>query len=344
MDKVLILATSRKTRGGITAVLKLFEQGEQWKKYHCHWIQTHRDGSNWRKLLYLFCAWCDYLVRIPFYDIVHVHISLQTTVKRKKPFVCLAKVLRKKIIVHLHCGSQIDGIWNKDYDYLFRVADVSLLLSDNLRQRVINHTTTGRDYRICYNPCPVVNIEPVYEKKKQVLFSGTLYEGKGYRDLIRAFAKIAKKNSDWRLVFAGNGEIEEGKTIVKECNITGQVEFLGWVSGKIKDKVFKESWVFCLPSYAEGFPMAVLDAWAYGLPVITTPVGGIPDIAKDGENMLLFKPGDINALATCLERIIKDEELRKKLSRSSTLLASTTFNLDTINQQVGDLYKELLGA
>lgn len=49
--------------------------------------------------------------------------------------------------------------------------------------------------------------------------------------------------------------------------------------------------------YTVGFPMGVIDAWVYGLPVITTPVGGIPDIAIDGKNMLLFTPGDIDALA-----------------------------------------------
>lgn len=73
--------------------------------------------------------------------------------------------------------------------------------------------------------------------------------------------------------------------------------FLGWVSGEAKDNAFKEAMIFCLPSYAEGFPMSVLDAWSYGLPVITTPVGGIPDVAQDGVNMLLFNPGDIDMLA-----------------------------------------------
>ena len=64
--RVLILATSRKTRGGITAVLKAHETGVQWKRFHCHWVQTHRDGNNVRKLLYLAFAWLDFLVRIPF--------------------------------------------------------------------------------------------------------------------------------------------------------------------------------------------------------------------------------------------------------------------------------------
>ena len=339
--RVLILATSRKTRGGITAVLKAYETGEQWKRFHCHWVQTHRDGNNIRKIAYLAFAWLDFLIRIPFYDIVHVHFSLRTTARRKVPFVKVAKALGKKVIIHLHCGSQIHEIWNKDYSYLFSVADVSLLLSENLLHMVEEHTGKGRDYRVCYNPCPQISKEPVLQKKKQILFSGTLYVGKGYQDLIRAFAKIAKKYPDWNVVLAGNGEVEKGRAISKELGIANQVEFLGWVSGEQKDKAFRESMIFCLPSYAEGFPMAVLDAWAYGLPVITTPVGGIPDVAKDGKNMLLFNPGDIDALAQQLEKMIVNEELRKSIADESILFAHTTFNLNTINRQLGNIYEEL---
>lgn len=339
--RVLILATSRKTRGGITAVLKAHETGEQWKRFHCHWVQTHRDGNNVRKLAYLAFAWLDFLIRIPFYDIVHVHFSLGTTARRKVPFVKVAKALGKKVIIHLHCGSQIHEIWNKDYSYLFSVADVSLLLSENLLHMVEEHTGKGRDYRVCYNPCPQISKEPVLQKKKQIFFSGTLYAGKGYQDLIRAFAKIAKKYPDWNVVLAGNGEVEKGRAISKELGIANQVEFLGWVSGEQKDKVFRESMIFCLPSYAEGFPMAVLDAWAYGLPVITTPVGGIPDVAKDGENMLLFNPGDIDALAHQLEKMIIDENLRNRIALASLDFAENKFNQYTINKQLGELYEDL---
>lgn len=68
--RVLVVATSRKTCGGITSVVKAHETGEQWKKYHCRWIQTHRDGPAWRKLRYLVTALIEYMVLLPWYDIV----------------------------------------------------------------------------------------------------------------------------------------------------------------------------------------------------------------------------------------------------------------------------------
>lgn len=344
MPRVLIIATSRKTRGGITAVIKAHEQGKQWQKYRCTWIQTHRDGPVFRKLLYLIIAWFQYIILLPFSDIVHIHFSLKLSARRKLPFAKLAHILHKKIIVHLHCGSQIDDIWNKDYNYLFSCANIVLVLSKSIKETVEKHIGETHDVRVCYNPCPEIVDQDADTQKKYILFSGTLYKGKGYQDLIYAFSKISDIFPDWKIVFAGNGEVEEAKSIACESKILDKCIFLGWVDGEKKNKAFKEASIFCLPSYAEGFPMAVLDAFAYGLPVITTPVGGIPDIAKDGENMLLFNPGDVDTLARQIEKLMSDSDLRKKLSESSVDLAETTFNINRINGQIEDLYDELIAA
>lgn len=89
------------------------------------------------------------------------------------------------------------------------------------------------------------------------------------------------------------------------------------------------------------FPMAVLDAWAYGLPGFTTPRGGISDVAVDGENMLLSEPGDVDELAEKLERMITDEVLRVKIGEESSKLAATIFDVYTVCKQVGELYDKL---
>ena len=159
--------------------------------------------------------------------------------------------------------------------------------------------------------------------------------------MLRAFAKIAKEHPMWSLVFAGNGEVERGRDLSGQLGISHQVKWLGWVTGAEKDTAFRDASVYCLPSYAEGFPMGVLDAWSYGLPVITTPVGGIPDIADDGNNMLLFAPGDVGTLAIQLERVFSNATLRRRIAQESENLANTKFNIQTINKQIGSLYEEL---
>ena len=341
MAKVLVVATSRKTRGGITAVLRLYEQSTMWEHYHCKWIETHRDGSKWRKAWYALRAMLQYIVLLPFYDIVHIHFSLPPSAYRKYTFFKLAKMMGKKTVIHLHCGSQIDDIWGAVYQKMFEQCDYGVLLSESLKQKIEKHIGQSEKLKVIYNPCPIITNTAKFEKKNYILFCGTLYERKGYKDLIRAFSKVADAHKDWSVVLAGNGEVKQAHELSVQLGISEQVQLLGWVGGEAKHQMFREARVLCLPSYAEGFPMAVLDAWAYGLPVITTPVGGIPDVAVDGENMLLFNPGDIDTLAEKLDMVMSDEVLRDKLSASSTKMASEKFNLDTITEQVAEIYESL---
>lgn len=341
MKKVLVVSTSRKTRGGIAAVLKLYEQSSMWHRYRCRWIETHRDGSIIRKLWYFGTAFIVYLFVLPFYDIVHFHFALSTSANRKYIFFKIAKLFGKKTIIHVHCGTQIDDMWNDAIQTMFEQCDCGIVLSENLLPRIESHIGKSGKMKVVYNPCPIISDRKKYVQTDVILFSGTLFEAKGYKDLLFAFAKVAKQHPEWKVVFAGNGEIEQAKKLANELGIQEQVSFLGWVSGEVKHKAFSEAKVLCLPSYAEGFPMAVLDAWAYGLPVIATPVGGLPDVAQEGKNMLLFQPGDVTTLATKLDLIMNDDALRAKLARESCFLASQRFNLTTITEQVADIYSTL---
>lgn len=345
MHKVLVIGTSHKTRGGITSVINAHKNGKQWTKYHCKWIETHIDkGAIW-KLFYLLKGWLQFIILLPYYDLIHIHTSEPPSAIRKCLFMPLAKLLRKKVIVHFHAFSPettINSKYKYVYKYLFGKADCVIVLSQLWKNYVNDAFNLGDKVRVVYNPCISEVSDNTYQKKKQILFAGTVNARKGYADMIKAFAKIAREYPDWKIVFAGNGEVKQGEELAKNLEIESQTVFLGWVNGKAKDKVFKESEIFCLPSYAEGFPMAVLDAWAYGLPVITTPVGGIPDIAEDGKNMLLFNAGDTEKLAYNMKVLIDNKDLRNQIINESIKLAKTTFNIDTINKQIESLYQELL--
>ncbi|ROT17584.1 glycosyltransferase family 4 protein [Bacteroides acidifaciens] len=346
MSRVLVVATSRKTRGGITSVIKAHETGEQWKKFHCHWVQTHRDGPAWRKVLYFITGMADFLIRLPFYDIVHIHTADYGTEKRKRIFAKLTKLFGKKLIVHLHSSGpefSIGGMYRDLYKYSFTHADKVILLSNTWKQEAIKAFHLPDDKMVVlYNPCPVVKPSSIEEREAYILFAGTLTHRKGYDDLIKAFARMASKYPKWRLKLAGNGEIEQGKALTRELGIENQVDFLGWVNGEEKDNAFRHASVYCLPSYSEGFPMGVLDAWAYHLPVVTTPVGGIPDVGLDGKNVLLFSPGDINGLAHKLDELICNHDCCFRLQAASETFATINFNIKTISHQLGLIYKSIL--
>lgn len=351
MSKVLIVATSHETRGGITSVINAYKTGEQWDKYGCYWLETHKDKNIWVKLWMFIKALISYCFLIYFYDIVHIHLSEPHSALRKLPFMWLAKLFRKKIIIHFHSFSvetTIKSSYSWMYSSHFINADKIVTLSEYWKKEISNfiNDKSGKVI-VVYNPCPQVKIyrkerqDNAFSPKHYILYAGSIIKRKGYEDLIKAFAKIAKNHRDWGVFFAGNGEIDNGKSLANCLGVSSQVYFLGWLKGDEKDNIFRSADIFCLPSYAEGFPMAVLDAWAYGLPVITTPVGGIPDIGKNKENMLLFQPGNINMLADCIEKMIDDNEFRKKIADESFTLANTTFNIHSINHQIESLYESL---
>lgn len=342
--RTIILATSHRTRGGITSVVKAHKQGEQWNKFNCKWIETHIDTGMFMALWFLFKSYLQFLFYLPSAQIIHIHLSEPGSAMRKLLYFFPAYVFGKKTIVHFHAFSPdttINGKKQWVYRYIFSRANKVIVLSNTWKEAVYKAFNIN-NIEVVYNPCTTVINDKQYQKQKQILYAGAINARKGYADMIRAFAKIADMHKDWNIVFAGNGEVEQGKALAMELGIENQCKFLGWVNGEQKDKAFKEASIFCLPSYAEGFPMAVLDAWAYGLPVITTPVGGIPDVAQNGENMLVFTPGDIDKLAECMHRLIADYVLWEKIKKASIDFAKNKFSIEKINQQIEYIYKGLI--
>ena len=132
-SKILVIATSSKTRGGITSVVKAHKTGEQWEQFHCRWMETHIDKGGVHKLYYFLKSFLLYLFILPQYDLVHIHTSEPPSAIRKILFTCYAKVWRKKVIVHFHAFSPDTTINSKFkwvYQYLFSKADVVLVLSE----------------------------------------------------------------------------------------------------------------------------------------------------------------------------------------------------------------------
>jgi len=343
MTRVLVVATSRKTRGGITSVVKVHEQEEQWKRFHCRWIETHREGNAVRKLWYLLTALIEYIVVLPFYDIVHIHIATTQSARRKAIFFRLAKLLHKKTIFHFHPSNEkflFEPNNQKLYAKLFSQADLVLVLSEQWKRWLKQALGLTERIMVLYNPCPKVKRREDM-REKSILFAGTIIPRKGYETLIRAFSLIAEKHPTWRISFAGNGEIAKAKALAKENQIERQVEFLGWVSGEAKESAFQKASIYCLASDGEGFPMGVLDAWAYGIPCVVTPVGGIPDIVENGRNGLIFPVGDYNKLSCKLEMLINDENLRKDIVANADKYVNNEFNAEKISERLCNIYKSI---
>jgi glycosyltransferase involved in cell wall biosynthesis len=111
----------------------------------------------------------------------------------------------------------------------------------------------------------------------------------------------------------GNGA-ETVRSFVQTSSVWPIIEHLGPAPLEQRVKFFKQADLFVLPTYAEGMPVAVLEAMAAGLPVITTRVGGIPELIEDGVEGFLIAPGDVEALADRITRLIRDPSERRRMS------------------------------
>jgi glycosyltransferase involved in cell wall biosynthesis len=343
--KILVVATSKKTKGGISSVIRVYQEEEFWKNYKCRWVESSIDKSYIHKFIYFIQAFTLMIMIVPFYDIVHFHVSEPVSAVRKAFLVIIARIYRKKIIIHFHAFSAettFRSRYSVVYRFLVACADEVLVLSDYWKRELLASLRVDCPVSILFNPCANTRNVEVSERSNRILYAGALVPRKGYADLIRAFAVIVPKYKDWTLVMAGDGETGKAILLAEQLGILDRVEFPGWIAGARKDEIFSHASIFCLPSYAEGFPMAVLDAWAYGLPVVTTSINGIDEIVHNNVNGLLFPPGDIHSLSKCLESLMESKPLRETLAAKSIEESHNTFSARNITQKLGQIYEGLL--
>jgi glycosyltransferase involved in cell wall biosynthesis len=339
MKKILMVGPCYKTKGGISAVINAYQDSSIWNDFNIKWIETYYDKSNFMKIRYFFYGLFTFLYHLPGSDILHIHVSEPISALRKLIFFIFGKLFFKPIIIHLHSFDSKTSIGSKFrrlYSFLFSKSNKVIVLSPYWANEV-KRNIPNCQVEIIFNPCPKINKRD-NKKEKVILFAGTLNKRKGYSVLIESFALIAEKFPYWRLIFAGNGEVVQAKEHAKQLGINEQVDFLGWISGEEKNKIFSKSMIFCLPSFAEGFPMAILDAFSYGIPVLSTKCGRIDMVLKDNNNILFFEMGNVIELSNKLDNLMYNEELRNKIGSNGYHFSQKNFELEVVVDKIKRIY------
>jgi glycosyltransferase involved in cell wall biosynthesis len=147
------------------------------------------------------------------------------------------------------------------------------------------------------------------------LFVGSLIDRKGLHDLLEALADPAF--SQVHLTVVGDGP-NRGRLVpmVERLGLTAQVDFKGVLAPVDVAELMRSSDMLCLPSYMEGRPNVVNEAMASAVPVIVTRIGGVPDMVREGKTALLFEPGNIEQLRSCLKTLVENPLLRKHMGRA----------------------------
>ena len=164
---------------------------------------------------------------------------------------------------------------------------------------------------------------------------------KNHKRLFEAFGMVIREFPEAELVLVGEGSLtEELKTIARTSGIADKVHFEG-LRDNIPDYLDRAD-IFCLSSDYEGLPMTLIEAMASALPILSTEVGGIPDMLKDEKTALLTAP-DASALAEAMIRLLSDERLRRRLGEGA-LHASERFSHRHMAGRYLKLYQSVLNT
>ena len=257
--------------------------------------------------------------------LVHIHFSKRGSTVRKVLLAWMTLRAGQPLILHAHSGSfdrffgALPVLARQVIGHVFARADRVIVLSRHWRDFYVQ--SVGLDPRrivILSNPVaiPVAVPERAGRAQVQLLFLGRISGHKGAFDLLRAYATLPEAlRSRTRLVFAGDGEVE---ALRAQAHAFGRaVEVHSWVDTTRRDALLASSDIFVLPSYYEGVPMAMLEAMAHGLAVVSTRVGGIPEVIQDQREGLLISPGAPAQLREALICLIENEDRRLAMGRQA---------------------------
>lgn len=168
---------------------------------------------------------------------------------------------------------------------------------------------------------------------------GRLVWAKGYEDLIRALAEVAKQEPRLHCLILGDGELRERlKHLIVEMGMKQHIHLTGFCERQEALSILKASDIFVMPSRQEGTPLALLEAAALGKPILATACGGIPELVQDGQQALLVPVGDIHRLGLGLLRLSYDPHLAERLGRQAQSKVRQAFSLNSQVQATQQAY------
>lgn len=289
------------------------------------------------------------------YDILHINPSLNlNSLLRDCMFLLVARLSNQKTLIFFHgwdesLSERIRKSAIKKWLMRITFGSVNhiLVLATGFRQQLIEMGIDGNRISMITTMFDGVQLEVVRKPRDvirgKILFLSRFVREKGLFELIDAFARISKEFPDAYMILAGDGPVRlEVEQVIIDAGLSERVKLPGYLRGEDKVAVLSGSDIFVLPSYSEGCPVSMLEAMAAGLAIISTPVGGIPDILHDGENGVLLKSADPDLIYDALHRLLSSPELLMKICLTNQEVAWRCYEAGVITAEIEEHYKKAL--
>ncbi len=315
--------------------------------------RDHR-GRLWSLLLVAQGCWTLLVARLAGrLGLLHVNFGDRGSALRKSILLVWARLLGAPVFLHFHAVTferdigtlSAPGKWLAKLP--FRLATCVIVLGNKWKEWL------RRDLRIQKVPIEIlingVPVEPPARREHaqrpemQLLFLGNMIERKGVSDFIKALSLLGADAPPWRACMAGNGDIAHYAAVAQAAGLADRIEFRGWVGQAEAHALLAQSDVLALPSFDEGLPLVILEALGLGTPVVTTPIGAIPEVLADERDVLFCNPGDPQALAAAMLRLMKDAGLRQALCDRGIETFRARFSISAFREHLRSIWRDHAG-
>ena len=288
--------------------------------------------------------------------LLHVNITGRGSTTRKLVLTAIARAVALRYVLHIH-----------DYDYALDFRARGRLMRHLVRgmfgaaaQIIVLGTEADQSLRaaLALPDAPIVvlpNAVPdphpapraatmAAEGRVHLVFLGYLSARKGVPELLEALASPALAALPWRATLAGGGPVDEFRARAAALGLAERVTFPGWVDQRAASALCATADILVLPSHAEGLAMSVLEGLAHGLAVVATPVGAHAEVIEPERSGLLVPPGDTDALAAALTRLVGDQTLRERLRAGARQRFLDRYDVRSYAVRLARLHVGLLGG
>lgn len=353
MAQVLVVTPSFSIPGGVTEFNKML------LNYSCNSIKPfflsgagRKQNKIIKQLFFLFdLLRFTLIILFSSVKIVHLNPSLGNNAIKRDGLLCyIAKLFNIKVYIHWHG-------WNPDNEYLLEGVSLNFLkrtifkadhikfLSSTFAKLFIekgftNKTSIGNTF---IDDALLDGFKTHSKRNKilNILFLSTISKNKGIYLAIEMFSELAKDNNI-TLTIAGNGpELENIRKIINP-EIADKVTFTGHVTGNEKVHAYKNADIYLFPSQYEGMPTSVLEAMGFGLPIICSSVGALPDFFENGKMGFILNKDDKDGFRIAIESLIKNKQLRESIGTYNHTYATKHFLASITVNRIDEDYKSLI--
>ena len=290
-------------------------------------------------------------------DVVHVNTSLNWKgFLRDGIYLGIAKIFRSKRLVFFRGWSMTDRETNSlffriYFRFFYWGSSGYCVLADKVGEKIKSMDSNGKVFPVTtsvdesllsgFDERAWLNKINVENSELNILFLSRVEVEKGVFELLEAVRLLLVRKIKVKLVVAGEGgALDNLKRKAIESGLGESVQFIGFVEGDQKAKRLFQSDLFCLPSYTEGMPNAVLEAMCFGLPVIACPVGALADLITD-ESGILVPAGSAGELAMAIEKYYLDREGMREVAVNNRTVGLERFLSSHAAENLLSIYREV---